>query len=379
VWMIQIDPRDPRVLFAATTEGVFKSTNAGGSWTLVHPVVMAMDVRIHPLNPDIVFAAHGNSSSPGVGIYRSTDGGQTWSRLTTGLPATWSGKAGLALAPGAPDTVYARIADVDTGRGLYKSIDREDTWVPINPFGYQEYQGWYSHYVVVSPFDPQTLFTGGVEIWRSTDGGATLGVRTNWQSVYFGTSPPQGPIGGSNYAHADQHFALWHPTDPNTIYFASDGGIFRTTDLGATFQSLIGGYQTSQFYNGFSNSASSPSFAMGGLQDNFSVIYHGTNAWARVIGGDGTWSAMNPVIGTTIYGAAQFLSIRRSYDSGDSWTPIDPPTGEQDLTAFVAPYVLSPSQPSVLYGGRSLVYVSENEGTNWTATNGGIPLSSGNP
>jgi len=71
------------------------------------------------------------------------------------------------------------------------------------------------------------------------------------------------------------------------------------------------------------------------------VIYPGTNAWERVIGGDGTYSAMNPVVGTTIYGAAQFLSIRRSYDSGDNWTPIDPPTGEQDLTAFVAPYVLS--------------------------------------
>jgi len=379
VWMIQIDPRDPQVLFAATTEGVFKSTNAGGSWTLVHPVVMAMDVRIHPLNPDIVFAAHGNFSSPGVGIYRSTDGGQTWMRLTTGLPATWSGKAGLALAPGAPDTVYASIGDVDAGRGLYKSIDRGDTWVPINPFGYQEYQGWYSHYVVVSPFDPQTLFTGGVEIYRSTDGGATLGVRTNWQSVYFGTSPPQGPIGGSNYAHADQHFAVWHPTDPNTIYFTSDGGIFKSTDLGATFQSLIGGYQTTQFYNGFSNSGSNPALAMGGLQDNFPVIYQGTSAWRRVIGGDGTWTAINPTDDATIFASTQYLAVQRSRNGGNTWTVIAPPTAADDVTAFAAPYVLAPSRPAVLYAGRTRVYRSGNEGSGWTATNGGLRLDGGNP
>lgn len=379
VWMIQIDPLDTGVLFAATTEGVFRSTDAGGSWILVHPVVMAMDVRIHPLDPDIVFAAHGNFGSAGVGIYRSTDGGQTWSRLTTGLPATWSGKAGLALAPGAPDTVYASIGDVDSGRGLYKSIDRGDTWVQVNATDYQEYQGWYSHYVVVSPFDPQTLFTGGIEIWRSTDGGATLGVRSRWLSIFFGTSPPQGPIGGLDYAHADHHFAIWHPTDPNTIYFASDGGIFRSRDLGVTFESLIGGYQTSQFYNGFSNSGSNPALAMGGLQDNFTVIYQGTNAWRRVIGGDGTWTAINPTTDATIFGSAQYLDMRRSRNGGDSWAVVRPPTAADDVTAFAAPYVLAPSRPAVLYAGRTRVYRSGNEGMGWTATNEGFPLDEGNP
>jgi len=379
VWMVQIHPTDPDILFAATTEGVFRSTDAGGSWSLVHAVIMAMDVRIHPVNPTIIFAAHGNFGSAGHGIYRTTDGGDTWQKLTSGLPTNWTGKAQLAISPLSPDTIYASIADSGFGRGLYRSTNTGTAWAVVNFTDYQSYQGWYSHYVIVSPFDADTLFTGGIEIWRSTNGGSTLEKRSRWQSIFFGTSPPEGPIGGPDYAHADHHFAVWHPTDPNTIFFASDGGVFRTTNRGNTFESLIGGYQTSQFYNGFSNSGSDPDFAMGGLQDNFTVIYQGTNAWRRVIGGDGCWTAINPLLDSTIFGSAQYLYLVRSYDAGNNWSYIEPPEQPGDYTAFVAPYVLSPDDPSVLYAGRSRVYRSASEGSTWSATNGGNPLAAGNP
>jgi photosystem II stability/assembly factor-like uncharacterized protein len=344
----------------------------------VNPVIMAMDVRINPVNPAIVFAAHGNLGSTGVGIYRSTDSGATWSRLGAGLPSTWSGKAQLAITPGAPNIVYASIADTEAGLGLYRSLDGGDNWALINATNYADYQGWYSHYVVVSPFDPQTLFTGGIEIWRSTDGGVTLTQRSNWQSVFFGTSPPQGPIGGPSYAHADHHFAVWHPTEPNTVFFTSDGGIFKTTNLGQSFQSLIGGYQTTQFYDGFSNSGANPSLAMGGLQDNFPAIYDGTTSWRRVIGGDGTWTSINPADPSNMFASVQSLSLYRSKDGGASWTLVAPPQQADDVTAFAAPHVLAPSQPGVLYGGRSRVYRTGNGGSSWSATNGGQPLSAGN-
>lgn len=379
VWMVQIHPTDSDILYAATTEGVYKSIDAGDSWVRVHDVIMAMDLRIHPVDPDVIFAAHGNFGSAGTGIYRSLDAGQDWTKLGSNLPGSWTGKAQLAISPAAPDTVFASIADSDAGLGLYVSHDRGDTWARVNGTDYAQYQGWYSHYVVASPFDNSTLFTGGIEIWRSLNGGGALQVRSRWQSVYFGTSPPEGPIGDPDYAHADHHFAVWHPTDPDTVFFASDGGVFRTTDLGQTFESLIGGYQTSQFYNGFSNSASTPSFAMGGLQDNFTVIYQGTNAWRRVIGGDGTWTAIHPLVGSTLYGSAQSLQMARSYDSGNNWSFITPPTVLGDVTAFAAPYVLSPDDPGVLYAGRSAVYRTNNGGTSWAATNGGFPLSNGNP
>ncbi|HKQ96851.1 MAG TPA: hypothetical protein VJV75_03135 [Candidatus Polarisedimenticolia bacterium] len=379
VWRIEIDPTSHNVLYAATTEGVYKSPDAGASWALVNPVIMAMDVRVNPVNPAIVFAAHGNFESTGVGIYRSTDHGANWTRLSAGLPATWTGKAGLAITPGAPNIVYASIADTLVGRGLYKSIDGGDTWAQVNATDYPQFQGWYSHYVVVSPFDPQTLFTGGVEIWRSTDGGANLQVRSRWQGVFFGVSPPEGPIGASDYAHSDHHFAVWHPTDPNTVFFASDGGIFKTTNLGGTFVSLIGGYQSSQFYNGFANSGADPDLAMGGLQDNFPVIYEGTAAWRRVIGGDGTWTSIDPGDPSTRFASIQNLGIYRTRDGGAHWTSLPPPQAADDVTAFVAPHVLAPSQPAVLYGGRSRVYRTTNGASSWTATNGGQPLSAGNP
>ncbi|MCP3981319.1 MAG: hypothetical protein GY716_18615 [bacterium] len=379
VWMIRIHPTDGDVLYAATTEGVYKSIDAGASWDLVHAVVMAMDVRIHPTNPDKVFAAHGNFATTGVGIYRTKDGGQTWLPLSVGLPNGWTGKAQLAISETSPETVYASIADQGSGHGLYRSVNGGDSWSQVSSTNYAQYQGWYAHYVAVSPFDVDTLFTGGIEIWRSTDGGSTLDIRSSWQSVFFGTTPPEGPIGDTDYAHADHHFALWHPTEPNTVFFASDGGVFKTTDLGDTFQSLIGGYQTTQFYNGFSNSALNPDFAMGGLQDNFTVIYQGTNAWSREIGGDGTWTSQNPNTPTTIYGSAQSLQMARSFDSGGNWNFISPPSQSGDVTAFVAPHVLSHDDPTVLYAGRSRIYRSDNQGSNWNATNGGAQLSPGNP
>ena len=379
VWMVQIHPANSDILYAATTEGVYKTIDAGVSWSLVHGVIMAMDVRIHPTDPDVIFASHGNFGSAGHGIYRSLDAGQNWTKLGGGLPASWTGKTQLAIAAATPDTIFASVANSNAGLGLYKSEDRGDTWAPINGTDYPLYQGWYAHYVVVSPHNSSNLFTGGIEIWRSTNGGRALFERSDWQSVYFGTSPPEGPIGAFDYAHADHHFAVWHPTDPDTVFFASDGGVFRTTDLGDTFESLIGGYQTSQFYNGFSNSAADPAFAMGGLQDNFTVIYEGTNAWRRVIGGDGTWTAMNPLVGSTIYGSAQNLQMARSKNSGGYWTFITPPTRAGDVTAFVAPYVISHDDPTVLYAARSRVYRTDDEGNSWSPTNGDVQLSSGNP
>ena len=379
VWMIEIHPFDRNIVYAATTDGVYKSTDAGGSWTLVHDVIMAMDVRIHPASPDTVFVACGNFGSTGHGIYRTTNGGQDWTKLTSGLPSSWTGKCQLDIAPTSPNIVFASIADYDDGRGLYKSTNTGDSWSKVNSTDYPSYQGWYSHYVLVSPFDEQDLFVGGIEIWRSTDSGSSLSQKSSWQEVHFGTSPPQGPIGGPNYAHADHHFAVWHPTDPNTVFFASDGGVFRSTDFAENFESLIGGYQTCQFYNGFAQSTSSMDLAIGGLQDNFTVIYHGGVPWQRAIGGDGTWCAVHPTNDSTLYGSAQYLSMRRSTNGGSNWSKVSPPEMSGDYTAFVGPYVLCPSSPSRLYAGRSRVYRSDDQGSGWYATNSGQSLVPGSP
>jgi hypothetical protein len=203
-------------------------------------------------------------------------------------------------------------------------------------------------------------------------------VRSNWTTVFFGTPPPEGPGGGPQYAHADHHAAIPHPTDPDTFFFASDGGVFKTTDDGNTFVGLNGGYVSTQFYHGFAQAAATPDLAIGGLQDNFTAIYDGTTAWRRVIGGDGCMAAINPSNAARMYGCYQYLGLRRSTNGGNSWSGIAP-SDPGGLTAFVAPFVLCPSNPTKLYAGREHVFRSTNEGSTWTTTNGGSALNPGNP
>lgn len=378
VWMIKVHPTNSSIVYAATTEGTYKSVNAGASWTLVHGTLMATDVRLHPTMPETVFVACGNLGSAGNGIYRSFNGGGTWTKLAGGLPASWSGKAQLDIALTAPSTMYASIADSSAGRGLYRSTNGGTSWTRVNATDYPTYQGWYSHYVLVSPFDANRVWVGGIDLWRSTNGGTTLSQRSDWTGYYLGAPPPEGPAGDSQYAHADQHFAVWHPTDPNVVYFASDGGVYRTLDGGTVFRSLNGHLVTTQFYNGFANSAGDPDLAMGGLQDNFTAIYRGGPAWERVIGGDGCMTAIHPTDDTKMYAEYQYLAMLRSSDDGANWDYIEPPSMAGDLSPFVGPFALSPSNPSVLYAGRSRVYKTTNEGNTWSATGGGSPLSAGN-
>ncbi len=379
VWSVRIDPDDHDIVHAATTEGIYRSDDAGATWTLKLSALMGTDLRIHPTNSDILYAACGNFGTPDRGIYRSTDRGDSWVLLGGGLPTGWTGKTLLDVTPAAPDMLFASMANEGNGLGIYRSTDRGDTWTRVTSANYAQYQGWFSHWVLVSPWDANEVFAGGIDIWRSLSGGSGLSQRSYWYLWYFGTPPAGGPEGPAAYAHADHHYALYHPTDPDVIYFATDGGVFRTTDGGGTFEGCNGGYQSVQFYNGFSTSMSTAEKAMGGLQDNATVIYEGSIEWRREIGGDGFWSAIHPTDPDLLYGEYYYLNMLRSRNGGNSWSNVSPPEQGGDVSAFSAPYVLSPSHPTVLFAGRSRVYRSDNEGNSWTATNGGDPLDGSNP
>jgi hypothetical protein len=382
VWAIRINPNNSNIVYAATTEGIYKSLNAGASWSLSLNVIMGVDLKIHPTAPETVYAACGNFGSTGNGLYRTTNGGSSWIKLTTGLPSSWTGKAQIDVSPVTPSTLYASIANSGAGLGLYRSTNNGATWGLMNVTDYPTYQGWYSHWVLCSANNINTLWVGGIDIWKSTNAGTNLAQVSDWTQIYFGTPQPGQPGGGPQYAHADQHFSLRHPTDPNTFFLCSDGGVFKTTDGGITYTGLNGGYVTTQFYQGFTNSNLTPNYAIGGLQDNLTAIYQGTVAWKRVIGGDGCWTAIRPDNDLTIYGAAQYLDIYRSYTgaaSENDWASIAPPEPGGSTTGFVAPYVMCPSSPARLYAGRNLIFRSDNEGVSWTTMNGGVSLDGANP
>ncbi|GMU95763.1 T9SS type A sorting domain-containing protein [Ignavibacterium album] len=372
---VEIDPNNDSIIWAATTEGIFKSTDAGSSWENVHPVIMGFDIAINPLNSNIVFATHGNLGSTGHGIYRTTDGGNTWIKLGSGLPATFNGKAVLSIYPPDPNIIYASIGNGSSsgaGTWLCQSMDGGNNWIIVNTTDYATYQGWYSHWVGVSPFNSNLVLAGGIDVFKSNNGGYTLTQKSYWYNWDFGVTPPGGPEGPPDYVHADQHSITFHPTNPNIIYFGTDGGVFRTTDAGETFSGCNGGYQSTQFYNGFSSSFNLPDLAIGGMQDNATAIYQGNVAWYRTIGGDGCQTAIDPYDDNILYGTYQYVNIVKSTDGGLNWIGIGPP--DKDSPAFVGPFVVCRSNSNVIFAGSRKFHKSTNGGNSWTFGNGGAVL-----
>jgi len=383
IWAIKINPLNPNTVWAATTEGAYKSTDGGATWVQKHNVIMANDLVVNSVDTNIVIVSCGNFSSAGHGIYRSTDGGETWIQRTQDLPSTFAGKALLSISDANPNIVYASIGN-GFGNGnppnaswLCRSTDAGDTWNIETTLDYSQHQGWFSHDVAVNPGNPDEVIAIGISIYKSSNGGGNLAQRSSLGS-FSGRIPPEGPEGPATYSHADHHDVVYHPTNPNIIYFANDGGVFRTTDGGLTFESCNGGYQTSQFYNGFASSATDSLLSVGGFQDNSTAVYDGQLAWfVRLIGGDGGWAGIDPANENILYGSWQFLNVLKSTNKGTSFFNVPVP-GSNRITCFIAPFVVATDNPNIIYAGRDIVYKSTNGGSNWSATAGGTPLD-GNP
>jgi len=378
VWAVRIDPSNSNVVWAATTEGTFKSNDAGASWTQVHNVIMAMDLVIDANNPQNVIVGCGNFSSTGNGIYRTTNGGASWTKITAGVPAAFNGKIQLAIHPTPFGTaVYASFGNgfgfSDGASWLAKSTNSGASWTTVSTLDYSKWQGWYSHAIDINPANQNELMIVGIDVHKSTDAGVTV-IQKSGGGPFGGFIPPGDPEGPSNYVHSDVHEVEYHPTNPNIIYIGCDGGVFRSTDGGGTFEGCNGGYQTTQFHNGFSSSTPDSNLAIGGLQDNGTVIYAGTTTWAKwVVGGDGSWTALDPTDRNTIYTSWQGLNVVKSTNGGANFFPLNVP-GAGRFTTFIAPFVIGEDEPNVIYAGRDIVYKSSDGGNNWIATNSGNPL-----
>ncbi len=385
VWAVRVDPTNPSVVWAATTEGIYKSVDAGASWQQKLAVVMGTDLVIHPVFTDTVLVACGNLESPNRGIYRTTDGGSNWTQITGGgVPPDFKGKIQLGVTAADPDVVYASIGNgfqvfgPDNFTWLLRSTDFGASFTLRNTTDYSRWQGWFAHDVAVSPVDPNRVICVGIDAWKSTNGGFTLTQKSDYTTYFTGDLQPGGPEGGPIYSHADHHDAIFHPTDPDVVYLANDGGVFRSLDGGETFAGANGGYQSQQFYNGSVSYPTEPNLAMGGLQDNASAIYRGDNHWTRwVLGGDGGWCAIDHTNPNIVYATAQFLFVGRSNDGGVSFFDVSPPNLGGPV-AFIAPFVMSPTDPQVLYAASNYVFKSFDGGGVWFVAQGGVQID-GNP
>ncbi|MBM4167286.1 MAG: T9SS type A sorting domain-containing protein [Ignavibacteria bacterium] len=379
---IAMNPKNPNIVYAATTDSVLKSTNKGESWFSILDTIMSVDILVNPIDTNIIFVSCGNLGSRGSGVYRSTNSGFTFTKIDT-LPK-FSGKTMLSISEKFPNVVYADVADSTASKGLWRSTDNGVVWRRLTTTDYALYQGWFSHFAVVHPKDTSKILCGGVDVWKSTNGGKTLSQKSYWYNWYLDTLIAPGfPEGTSDYSHADHHAYAIHPTDSNTVYFGNDGGIFRTTNFGETFQSLNGGYHTQQFYNGSSNSFSDSNFASGGMQDNATAMYFGRNdgAWYRCIGGDGCWTAIDQKSDSVVYGSAQYLYMVKNVTRGRGFWNYTY-GGVSNVVNFVAPYVLSPywndtistTKSRVIYAGEDVVSKSTDGGITWTTTNNNLSL-----
>lgn len=368
---------NPNSIFAATTEGTYKSLDGGQTWNLIHAILMATDIEINPDDTSMIFVAAGNSFSSNPGIYKSTNGGISFVKLTTGLPATWSGKTLLSVCQSQPSVIYASIADQLSQVGFYRSDNYGSSWTLVNTENVATYQGWYSHDVAVKPDNPDEVIFAGIDSWKSYDGGFTLDQKSYWYNWDFSATPVGGPEGPPDYVHADIHHVYFHPTNFDLVYYVTDGGLFRSDDAGETFYGCNGMYHTQQFYANFSNSTTDTLFGIGGLQDNATPVYEGSLSWRRVIGGDGHSTAIDPTDDQIVYGSSQNLNINKSTDKAQSFNWISNFPGGT-ITCVSGPFALSKTNTQILYAGNDEIFKSVDGGNNWTSTNGGIPLD-GNP
>lgn len=356
VQCIRINPLDPNTLYAATSEGIYKSTDAGSSWKNILPVLMGEDIIIHTSDTSKIMVSCGNFGSDGSGLYRSLDAGKNWTKLDQ-IP-DYNGKTLLEMYASDPDIIFASFADAldynTESLGLWRTDNFGTTWSAVHTLNIPAWQGYYSHWVAVHPTDVDRIIQAGVAIYRSNDGGESLEQFT------------LNKISTAGYG-CDFHAYVHDPTDPNILYIAYDQGISRITGFGTANQDLSYGLQTAQFYNGFANSATDSNFALGGLQDNKTLIYTGSQDWDAAGDGDGGCNAVNPLDDNIVYLSFQWNRILKSVNHGQSFYAAV--NGMEGEAAFMAPYVICPTNPNIMYSGRQKVFKTINGAGNWFAVN----------
>ncbi|MCS7016717.1 MAG: hypothetical protein NZM42_11450 [Gemmatales bacterium] len=392
---IVVDPRDPMVAYVAAMgrfwgwnpeRGLFKTTDGGKTW---HHVLRlddetgVIDVMLDPKNPDTVYAAAcrirrdafggGNPEimfGPKAGIYKSTDGGKTWKRLTRGLPEVQLGRIGLTIYRRDPRILYAVIPtektnirqvagqparanhDPTTG-GIFVSRDGGESWTKVNDLCPRPF---YFGQIRVDPNNDQRLYVLGIPLYVSDDGGKT-----------FRSGAPR--------VHVDHH-ALWiNPKDSDHLILGNDGGVYLSYDRGAHWEFLLN-LPIAQFY-AVGVDLRKPYWIYGGLQDNGSwgvpsatadvrgILMHD---WIRVGGGDGFYCQPDPTDPATLFVEMQYGRLQRVNLATGAVANISPqaPKGQQPYRFnWNTPLLLSPHNPRIVYYGGNFLFRSLNRGDTW--------------
>lgn len=347
-------PNNPEILLAATTNGVFKTIDGGVNWLNVRSGP-ASDIVLRPDNPDVVYAVVANK------FWKSENGGDSFSLMPISFTST-IGRAKIAVTPADPDYIYmVTIKNDDSGfEGLYRSTDGGNTFTKRssspNILGYATDGSspggiaWYCLGLAVSPTNKEDVWVASVNVWRSTNGGLTWKIKAHW----YGDQ-------GLPYVHADIHDMSYHPVT-KALYICSDGGIDITTNHGSSYQKKNSGLMIGQVYR-IGLSKQDLYRIIGGWQDNGTHFMSGST-WSHMLGGDGMECIISHTNPSYMYGEMQYGSIYRTYDSGNNWMKISDPINEEGY--WLTPLVMHPTQHSTLLAGYDNIWRSNNYGTSWT-------------
>jgi photosystem II stability/assembly factor-like uncharacterized protein len=392
---IAVDPTNPDRIFVAAAgslfnpggeRGIYRSDNGGASWKLVlapeTPFAGGADLTIDPTNPNRVFAAMWDHRREpdlrtygglGSGLFRSDDGGDTWTRLDntlTNSPGDDSGlkqdaslgRIGVALAPGNPNRVYViSTATFGQDKGFYVSNDGGDSFNAQPRPGSQGGFGWWFGRLWVDPVNPDHVFAAGVSMRRSTNGGAT------WSNVPG--------------LHADQHAMAWDPAVANRVYVGNDGGTYSSNLNGAGGFVQATREPYTQFYS-IDVGELQPDRITGGAQDNgclrsWSPTTSGNpDNWNSFGCGDGEFTVIDPSDNSIFYGCSQYGACVRRNEGPQPITNRTISNGTVSTRRnWLTPVVLDPNDPATVYYGGNQLNKSTNRGDTWTVLSPPDPVS----
>jgi photosystem II stability/assembly factor-like uncharacterized protein len=394
IGMIRIDPRDSNVIFVAAQgplwspggeRGLYKSTNGGENWTKVlgdglgnaeidDRYTGVSEVHMDPRNPDVMYAVAWQrfrnvavlmDGGPATSIHKSEDGGETWRKLSEGLPEETMGKTGLAISPQEPDVIYATIELANRTGAFYRSEDGGESWEKGADFAAGGTGPHYYNELWASPHQFDRVYHADVNLHMTEDGGKTM------QKLAHET------------LHVDHHAMAFDPNDENYLLVGNDGGLYESYDLGKSWR-YINNLPITQyykvavdydepFYNVYGGTQDNNSHGGPSRTDNNAGIRH--SDWFVTLFGDGHQSAVDPNNPDIVYAQWQQGNLSR-YDrkTGESvYIRPQARAGEPpDRYNWDSPILISPHDSSTLYFGTQRVWKSTNYGDSWEPVSGDL-------
>jgi len=392
---VEVDPADPNRVYIAqyskltantvSSSGVYLSTNGGVNWTLVQQGA-PRDVAIDAGNSRIVYAGLSQIDStvdPPFGLYRSTDRGNTWSMIFQGPGYSTRLRRDIRVVttPANPQQIVVYMGGTvgqDFDVHFRISTDGGASWSTRGASGFDTAQIGYNTYLVADPRNANTLYLGSRDVYRSTDGGSTWLNLTQSYSI-FGDFYDYSPSIAK--AHADQHAFAFSPTSSDQFYIGNDGGVWRTGDGGASFQSLNASLSLSQLV-GLAVHPTDSSVSYAGTQDNgVQRRLQGSANWFEFLPGDGGNTVINPLDPGNVFVTYVQANIFRFYNDGRSFdrqVAYNDTFGEfgSPRMAFYPPFVGN-GVDATLYLGTWRLFVSPDAGESWSAPAGSTDLTKG--